>query len=1750
VVDDAQPAPDPRTGAAAAASPDPESSSAAPLGPGPWDSAAQDPEPRSRPAADPDRELPGLVAAYLDSADPADLASLVPPGGAAAAAAHAELAERRAPAETLLRVRPAGTPPAATVVEIVTDDMPFLVDSVTAALAGARATARVLLHPRPVVARDAAGVLVAIGDPVTPPVAPPGGRVARESWIRVQSRPLEPAARDALAAGLATVLADVQVTDEDAPAMRDRALALADELEQAPPVGIDPDETTEAAALLRWLADEYWTFIGYREYRLDDRAGGDHDGDHDGDPDGDHGDHGGDPGDGPGDGPEPGTRLTVVAGTGLGVLRHAPAGRRSLPPPVAGHAAEPTLLVLTKANRRSTVLRPAHLDYVGVKAFDAAGRVVGERRFIGLFPPEDRGGWVLDVPVVRRRARQVLRALGADPDSHDGTRVLQVLGSLPRAELLAAGPAELTAVARGALRLLGRRGVRVFARADPYGRFVSFVVLLANVEHGSAAVAVVEDALASATGGEAEPATVAVVGSGVTRLHVLVRSRGTTASTLPVPDLPALQSLLLHRLADWRTDLGSLLVARHPRRGDTLADRWAGAFPAAYREDVSPADAVADVFALDELVESDAPDPIRDGGSDRPQLTAALVPPSSPGEPWRFTLYRLGDELSLSSVLPVLSGLGVEVTDERPYRIAGREDLWVSTFRLVLAEPAAAAAPTLPWRFSESFLAAYGGVDDSDGLAALVVTAGLDRGAVGVLRAYLRWLRQTGWSFGDDYARGAVLAQPQVAAGLAELFEVRFDPDLVDRSAAEAGVAARLDAALDAVASLDHDRILRRLLAAIASTVRTNAFAAASGVPLVLVIDPAGVPELPQPLPWREVFVSGTEVEGVHLRFGPVARGGIRWSDRPEDFRTEVLGLAKAQTVKNTVIVPTGAKGGFVVRRPPPRTGDPAGDRDALAAAGRHAYALFIGGLLDVVDTLGPADAVPGGTRAVVHPPRTVCHDGEDSYLVVAADKGTATFSDLANSLALERGFWLGDAFASGGSAGYDHKAMGITARGAWESVRRHVAEIGLDADTDPLSVAGIGDMSGDVFGNAMLLSPHLRLVAAFDHRHVFLDPDPDPAASFAERRRLFGLARSSWADYDPAVVSAGGAVFARTAKSVTLSTRAAVVLGLSGDPRTAVGGAVVLTPDELVRAVLRAPVDLLFNGGIGTYVKATGESDAAAGDRANDAVRVDAPDVRARVIAEGGNLGMTQRGRVQYVRAGGRCNTDFVDNSAGVDTSDREVNLKILLGQQVAAGALDTAGRDRLLAAATAEVAAAVLEDNRSQNRASAIESAQGASLLRAHADLARRLESAGLLDRSLDAFPAEGELVALHRAGLALSVPELAVLTAWTKIWLRRVLTAALPVVAGDPSLTAVVTEYLPPSLRPRFAAGAPTHPLAAGIAATVVVNGVVDVAGPTCVPRLADELAVDVDQLLLAHTAARAVAHVDDHLAALAGARVPMAVAVEIAIVLRTLAERVTRWLVRHRPAPFDVVATVAEYAGGLDAVAEALPVLLTGAAAAAHRDRLEGWLTARVPPSVAAAAALARELVAGLAITDLAVATGRRVVEVAALHLEVAEVLGLDVLADRVLSLPRDDSWSTRARAALRDDLDRAQAAITERVLADAAPDPAPAAPPAPPGGAGGVGDPGTARTWAAAAVQGWLTRADRGAVGPVQRARRLLTDAVLDAARGADAAGVEGGEVGGAGVGAVAPTPSVDAVAAPELARLLVAVRAVSAVAGL
>jgi glutamate dehydrogenase len=1288
-----------------------------------------------------------------------------------------------------------------------------------------------------------------------------------------------------------------------------------------------------------------------------------------------------------------------------------------LPSAVRAKAKERRLLVLTKANSRSTVHRTAYLDYIGIKKFDEHGDVIGERRILGLFTSSAYTESVVRIPVLRGKAQAVLEGAGFPPDSHSGKDLQQILETYPRDELFQISTDDLIPIAVSVLHLQERRQLRLFLREDDYGRFMSCLIYLPRDRYTTSVRLKMQAILQEAIGGASVDYTALVSESVLARLHCVVRMP--PGQPLPAVDAAEIEQRLVEATRSWSDDFADALIEQCGEESAArLLRKYGDAFPEAYKEDFPARTAVADIRRVEELTDDDG------------SLGMNLYEPyGAPPGNRRFKLYRKGQHISLTEVLPVLQHMGVEVVDERPYSLQARDGVatWIYDFGLRYSgPPQTTSAADLKERFQDAFAAAWRGDAEIDGFNALVLRAGLDWRQVMMLRAFAKYLRQAGSTFSQAYIERALVSNVPIARLLVRLFEARHDPDRHDKGpeVAEAtveGLVEEIRSALDEVASLDQDRILRSYLSLILATLRTNYFqivgegdAARPKPYLSIKFDPHAIPDLPRPRPRYEIWVYSPRIEGVHLRFGPVARGGLRWSDRREDFRTEVLGLVKAQMVKNAVIVPVGAKGGFVVKRPP---AEPA-DREAVLAEGIACYREFISGLLDITDNRVAGNVAP--------PARVFRHDGDDPYLVVAADKGTATFSDIANSVALDYGFWLGDAFASGGSAGYDHKAMGITARGAWESVKRHFREMGRDTQSQDFTVVGIGDMSGDVFGNGMLLSRHIRLLAAFDHRHVFLDPDPDAERSYVERERLFKLPRSSWADYDPALISNGGGVYPRAAKSIPITPQVRTALGIESDANR-------MTPQELMRAIVQAPVDLFWNGGIGTYVKASTESHADVGDKANDAIRVDADKLRCKAVGEGGNLGFTQRGRIEYAKLGGRINTDAIDNSAGVDTSDHEVNIKILLDRVVQNGDMTAKQRNAILAEMTDEVAGLVLRDNYGQNVALASALAQAGSLLHAHARFMQVLEDRGLLDREIEFLPNDHTIDQLMAAGQGLTGPELAVLLAYTKIYLAEdLLDSDLP---EDPFLRSELYEYFPTPLRTQFREQMDQHPLRREIVVTGVVNNLVNNAGTTFAQRLSEETGALPEELTRAHTVAQVVYDMGSLWRAIEelDTRVPADVQTRMRLEARTIAERATRWLVNNRRPPLDIAAAIEYFHDGVARVVEQLPTALRGRECTLMEQRRDPLLAAGVPDALAERLSVLAPAYAALGIVETARSLGRSVDEVAELHFALAEQLQLGRLLERIVALPRDDRWRTMARAALRDDLHAVHAALTGEVL---------------------------------------------------------------------------------------------------------------------
>ncbi len=1513
-----------------------------------------------------------FVRAYYANAAPDDLAGRSDMDVYGAAFAHWRLARLRRPGELKVHVynpnvEEHGWESPHTVVETVVADMPFLVDSVTMEVTRHGSAMHLVARPIMRLRRDEEGRLLEVGAEDGQP----------ESLIHVEiDRITDPAALERLRADLARVLGDVSAAVEDWQAMRAEVQEAIAELEQSPPP-VPEEELAEARALLQWMHDDHFTFLGYREYEIRTEGGED--------------------------------VLASVEGTGLGILRVKGEQPHSLSfsqltPEVRKLAREKTLLNLTKANSRATVHRPAYLDYVGVKRFDENGEVTSERRFLGLYTHTVYSASPWEIPVLRRKVQHVLERSGLLPGSHDHKAMIEILETYPRDELFQITEDELLEIALGILHLGERRRVRLFVRRDVFGRFLSCLVFLPRERFNTENRRRIQEILQDAFGGESADYTTRISESVLARLHYVVY---TEPGSVPDYDVGEIEARLAAATRAWTDDLRDALVDHFgDERAGELHERNGEAFPGAYRDDFTARQAVHDIERIERLTSPD-------------DLGLSLYAPlDSTVDQLAFKVVRSGRPILLSDVLPVLENMGVRISDERPYEVRplGRDPVWIYDFGLLHDLGADLHVDELRETFQDAFARVWRGEAENDGFNRLVLAARLTAREITILRAIAKYLRQAGSTFSQSYMEDALADHPDLASGLVELFTLRLDPARPDDADEQARVLQRrLAGIVDGVASLDEDRILRGFLKAVGAVLRTNYFQADNdgrAKPyLSLKFDPTRIPDLPDPRPMFEVFVYGTQVEAVHLRGGKVARGGIRWSDRREDFRTEVLGLMKAQSIKNAVIVPVGAKGGFVVKRPP--AGD---DRDALRAEVVECYRTFIRGLLDITDTIAAGEIVP--------PRDVVRRDADDPYLVVAADKGTATFSDIANAISSEYGFWLGDAFASGGSAGYDHKAMGITARGAWESVRRHFRELGVDVATTDFTVVGIGDMSGDVFGNGMLLSRHIKLVAAFDHRHVFLDPDPDPERSFAERERLFRLPGSSWADYDEALISKGGGVFPRTAKSIPLSPEVRRALGVDAE---------TLTPGELIQAILRAPVDLFWNGGIGTYVKARAERHAEVGDRANDAVRVDAEDLRAKVVGEGGNLGFTQRGRVAFALGGGKIFMDAIDNSAGVDCSDHEVNIKILLDSIVADGDLTGKQRNGLLAEMTDEVATLILRDNYDQAQAIASSTAQASSMAEVHQRYMRSLEQAGVLSRELEDLPSIEAFEERAAAGGGLTAPEFAVLLSYTKIALSQALLASdLP---DDPYLARELELYFPTRLRERFPEQLRRHSLRREIIATRISNDLVNRAGTTFVFRLGDETGASPDEIARAYTAARDAAGLRElwaEIEALDG-KVPAATQTAMLLRSRILLERTTRWLLRHRRRPLDIAETVARYAPGFAELAERLPELLGPSGLEEAGGRAKALIDVGVPAELAGRMSRLLSLVPAPDIVEIAAASGLDVASVAEAYFALGERLELQWLRDRIVSLPRDTRWAAMARAALRDDVYAEQAGLTTEVV---------------------------------------------------------------------------------------------------------------------
>jgi glutamate dehydrogenase len=1480
-----------------------------------------------------------------------------------AAVSHLDFARVRKSGTALLRIfnpteKQHGYQSAFTIVEMVNDNMPFLVDSVSAAINRQGLMIHMTVHPILRVRRDGRGRLLELLDSND-------DSGVNESYVRFAvDREADQQHLKVLEHEIQKVLADVRVSVRDWRKMRDKMLEAAASLNRGP-AGADSMVRVETDALLQWLADEHFTFLGYREYKLRKR----------------------------------GERqfLVPVKGSGLGVLSSDERGGRAveLSKEMQRISRSKDWLIITKANSRATVHRHSYLDYIGIKLYDNNGKAVGEKRFIGLFTSVAYSENPRNIPMLRFKVQRVLEAADVDPSGHRGKALLHILDSYPRDELFQSSIPDLVRTATGILNLQDRRRVKFFLRRDAFRRFFSCIVYVPREKYTTAIRNKVEEILLDEFQGLSVDSSVQIVDSPLARLHTIVR---TGVDSDPRISIRRIEKRIENAVISWRDHLREQLVERFGQdEGFALFREYGESFTPAYEGETEPRIACLDVKRVDGLLKGEHND-----------FLLLHQPAGCDSDKLHFRTFRKDKPLALSAVLPYLEDMGTDVYTERPYRmrLKGDKEFWIQDFQLHYEKAPTIDIDSAAGRFQEGFRRALVGEAESDNFNELVLTAGLSGRQISLIRCYAKYILQLGIAFSQNSMEEVLVDYSDIACLLVRQFEAQFDPTLSRKKREEElkqlkGTVARK---ISQARNLDEDRILSAFSGAVSATLRTNYFQRDDDGgyrPCISIkLDPSRIPEAPLPKPKYEIFVFSPRVEGVHLRGGDIARGGIRWSDRREDFRTEVLGLMKAQVVKNTVIVPTGAKGGFFPKQLPDE------DRDAIMAEGIACYRIFIGGLLDITDNVVGDKVVP--------PKNVVRRDGDDPYLVVAADKGTATFSDIANGMSADYGFWLDDAFASGGSAGYDHKKMGITARGAWEAVKRHFREQGVDTQADPFTVVGIGDMSGDVFGNGMLLSKKIRLVAAFNHMHIFLDPDPDIAASYRERQRVFRLGRSSWTDYREELISKGGGVFSRQAKQIRLSVEARRMLGTEETS---------MQPLDLIRAILRMEVDLLWNGGIGTYVKASSESHAEVGDRSNDNVRVNANELRCKVVGEGGNLGLTQRARVEYSLNGGFINTDFIDNSAGVDSSDREVNIKILLGAAELEGRLTRPRRDKLLVEMTDDVAKFVLRNNYLQTQSISMMEARARERLAEHGRLITNLEKTGLLDRDLEFLPDEVEIDERRERNQGLTRPELSVILSYAKIDLYNGLESSDE--GLEDFLTTDPQRYFPPLLRRRFGELIASHRLSRQILATLIANNIVNRMGPAFVKRVQVDTGANVVTIARAYVVAREICQASEIWHAIEGldnvisARLQQGMMFEIGRILR----HACYWLIERYGDDLDIVEAVEQLKKPMATLYGRALKIVIGPAKERQKQAARDHVAQGVPDKLARRMSSLLLTRGGLDISDLSNRYRKDIMATGRMYAEMSDRLGIVWMNRCVESLEVEGRWQALARSNLRDDFYR-------------------------------------------------------------------------------------------------------------------------------
>jgi glutamate dehydrogenase len=1536
---------------------------------------------RQRLAASEGKAASEFLQRYFDRVPAADILSRQTDELFGAALAHWKFGASRGKGRAKVRVynpnlEEHGWKSDHTVIEIVNDDMPFLVDSVAGECTRRDISVYLIVHPV-IGVRRTGGAVAELGD-----AAKSAKGWAAESFMHVEISRQSADRLDEIRTALEKVLSDVCAAVTDWQAMREKVLDASSRLESKPGI-LSAEEVTEVGDFLRWIHDNNFTLLGYREFAFK------------------------------GSGTK--TEVSIVPDESLGVLRDPDffvynefADPARLRPEVREFVSRPEAVAINKTDVMATVHRPVYMDAITIRRFGPKGQVIGQQMFVGLFTSAAYNRSPRAIPLLRRKIETIFERAGVPANSHDGKALMNILETFPRDELFQASEEHLLNTSLGVLNLQERQRVALFLRRDDLERFVSCLVYVPRDRYDTEFRRRVQGIMERAFDGASADWYTQLSDSPLARFNLFVR---TTPGAIPEYDADEIEGELVRAARSWSDLLQGALVGAHgEERGLALYHRHRDAFRSGYQERFNAEAAVGDIAMVEAVQETG-------------EIGMSLRRPLESAEhEVRFKIYHADAPIPLSDVLPMLEHMGLKVVDEIPFAITpeGGRLVMIHDFGLQARDGRAIDLGLVRAKFQDAFLRVWRGEVESDGFNGLVIGAGLSWRQIVILRAYCKYLRQGGIAFSQAYMEQTLLENPGLAGLIVKLFEARFTVDAGKKAdKAAQSILDALNTGLDAVINADQDRIVRRFINLVESTLRTNFFQPGADGELKphvsFKLDSQTIEELPLPRPLVEVWVYSPRMEGVHLRGGRVARGGIRWSDRPEDFRTEILGLMKAQMVKNAVIVPVGSKGGFVVKRPPV-----GGDREAQLAEGIECYKTLMRGLLDVTDNFKGRDVVP--------PADVLRRDNDDPYLVVAADKGTATFSDIANSVSADYGFWLDDAFASGGSFGYDHKKMGITARGAWESVKRHFREMGKDSQTEDFTVIGVGDMSGDVFGNGMLLSKHIKLLSAFNHLHIIVDPDPDPAKSLAERQRLFDLPRSSWADYDKKLLSKGGAIFERSAKSLKLTKEIRDRFDIETES---------ITPNQLISILLKAEIDLLWFGGIGTYVKATTESHLDAGDRTNDAVRIDSTDLRCKVIGEGANLGVTQRARIEFALRGGRLNTDAIDNSAGVDCSDHEVNIKILLGSVVADGDMTLKQRNTLLAKMTDEVGELVLRDNYLQTQAISRAASQGIEYLDDQARFMRFLEREGRLNRTVEFLPDEETLQERIAAKQGLTRPEFSVLMPYAKLWLYdRLLDSDLP---DDPRLVNDLVRYFPEPVQVTYRKAIEHHRLRREIIATIVTNSMVNRVGGTFVMRLMEVTGMSPAEIARAYTIVRKVFDLRGLWLKIEGLDAKVSAATQIAMMheINRLVERATLWFLRNGARPLDIGAHVAEFHEGMAALSDNLSNTMTPAYWADLKERAAVFEAEGVPKDLAVRVAAQVNLFSGLDIVRLAAPRKMDVVATAQVYFSVGGWFRLGKLRSAAERLESDTHWQKLAVAALIEEIYSHQAALAAQVLDGAA-----------------------------------------------------------------------------------------------------------------